>query len=233
MSACTSTRSYREPRRSGSSISVSAADAQRDLDRQDMMEARTDLVRASVRSRGDILFHLDAKVAELVDAQDLGSCGATRPGSSPGFRIWLSDDDLEWGLSNRGPPFRSDCGSTMTTLSRKHCDHGASKLACFFRSDAAFGSRISTCRSWFSREWSLARLIVAPLAHGRCLRRSAIPRSAAAPIGGTSPPRIDSPNLRIDVDSRQGAALAQLFPDSRPPWIRPEAEKAFDSHLFS
>jgi hypothetical protein len=29
----------------------------------------------------------DAKVAELVDAQDLGSCGATRPGSSPGFRI--------------------------------------------------------------------------------------------------------------------------------------------------
>jgi hypothetical protein len=28
-----------------------------------------------------------AKVAELVDAQDLGSCGVTRPGSSPGFRM--------------------------------------------------------------------------------------------------------------------------------------------------
>jgi hypothetical protein len=27
-----------------------------------------------------------ANVAELADAQDLGSCGATRPGSSPGVR---------------------------------------------------------------------------------------------------------------------------------------------------
>ena len=36
--------------------------------------------------------HLDgdhARVAELADAQDLGSCGATRGGSSPPFRTRL------------------------------------------------------------------------------------------------------------------------------------------------
>ena len=36
-------------------------------------------------------FGVAAKVAELVDAQDLGSCGETRPGSSPGFRIHQTD----------------------------------------------------------------------------------------------------------------------------------------------
>ncbi len=29
----------------------------------------------------------DAELAELVDAHDSGSCGASLPGSSPGFRI--------------------------------------------------------------------------------------------------------------------------------------------------
>jgi hypothetical protein len=40
-----------------------------------------------VRAACGVLGYWRAKVAELVDAQDLGSCGETRPGSSPGFRI--------------------------------------------------------------------------------------------------------------------------------------------------
>ena len=43
-----------------------------------------------------------ARVAELVDAQDLGSCGATRGGSSPPFRTSRSliDGSVEKDAEN-------------------------------------------------------------------------------------------------------------------------------------
>jgi hypothetical protein len=56
--------------------------------------------------------HVGAKVAELVDALDLGSSGATREGSSPSFRTSFTvvrlfgdaTDGLRWFACSATPP---------------------------------------------------------------------------------------------------------------------------------
>src|SRR2546430_11523774 len=62
------------------------------------------------------VFGIAATVAELVDAQDLGSCGATRGGSSPSGRIPRA---FAWRLSTRGTPSAPACWAQRSWPDRK------------------------------------------------------------------------------------------------------------------